>query len=202
MEPLVDIHTHNLTATGAVISVRPWQLKPLPGRVYSVGIHPWDSADVTPEMMAELETAAAHEQVVAIGECGVDALRGACVERQVEIAQAHIRLSERLGLPLILHCVRAVNHIVALYRLNNPSQPWVVHDFRGSAGAAKALLACRGICLSFGERFPEAALAVTPVERILVETDESAMPIESIAARVAAAKGCSPADLAAAKIFA
>lgn len=187
---LLDVHTHNPDALRAVISVRPWQFAPKPGKVYSVGIHPWDVAGLGGCEMETLRAVAADCAVVAIGECGIDKLRGGDLKTQVAVTEAHIELSERLGKPLIIHCVRAVNEIVALHRRFRPRQQWVIHGFRGSAGAARSLLACEGVNLSFGERFPAAAVEVTPVSRLYVETDESSLPIEEIAAPIAALKGC------------
>lgn len=206
---LLDVHTHNAEAVGAIISVRPWQFNPKPGCVYSVGIHPWDTAALNDaevalkpaEAEAELSQLARHPSVVAIGECGIDHLRGGSIDAQIALTEIHIRISEQVGKPLILHCVRAVNEIIALYRRYQPRQKWLIHGFRGSIGAAQALLACPGINLSYGEKFCEEAVRATPVDRLYVETDDSPLPIEEIASRVAAVKGCQVSDLLASRLF-
>lgn len=206
---LLDVHTHNQDALGAIISVSPQQFNPKQGCVYSVGIHPWDVAALnkenTPLMPAEVERKlsqlAQHPAVVAIGECGIDHLRGGKIDTQIAIAEIHIRISEQLGKPLILHCVRAANEIISLYRRYQPRQKWLIHGFRGSVGLAKALLTCPGINLSFGEKFQEDALLATPIDRLYVETDESELPIEKIASRVATLRGCSASHLLASHLL-
>lgn len=206
---LLDVHTHNPDAVGAIISVRPWQFNPKPGCVYSVGIHPWDtaalndgSAPLKPaEVATELSQLAQHPAVVAIGECGIDHLRGGSIDAQIALTEIHIRISEQVGKPLIIHCVKAVNEIIALYRRYQPRQKWLIHGFRGSIGAAKALLACPGINLSFGEKFREEAVRATPIERLYVETDESQLPIEDLASRIATVRGCRVSDLLASRLF-
>lgn len=198
---ILDVHTHNPEASDAIISCNPWEFMPQEGKYYSVGIHPWDSADIDDEKIDSLRTAASHEAVIAIGECGIDALRGAPIEYQAALAQLHAELAESLGKPLILHCVRTGNYIINLHRRIRPLQPWIIHGFRGTSGLATSLLACQGIYLSFGERFNPQALDATPVSRLLVETDASSASIAEIAARIAAHKRCSVQDLYADKIL-
>lgn len=199
--PILDVHTHNFLATDAIISRHVWEDVPDDGRLYSVGIHPWYSEDVTEEQISALHEAMKLRNVVAVGECGIDALRGAEIARQVELAIVHANLAESVKKPLILHCVRAGNYIVNMHRRIRPRQAWIIHGFRGTSGAALELLGCPGIYLSFGEYFNPKAVEVTPVSRMLVETDESSVSIIEIAKRVATVKGCQPDELAATKIF-
>ena len=198
---ILDVHTHNPEASGAIISCNPWEFSPLAGKLYSVGIHPWDSDNIDDEKISNLHAAASHKAVIAIGECGIDALRGAPIEFQLSLTQLHAELAESLRKPFILHCVRTGNYIINLHRRIRPLQPWVIHGFRGTSGLATSLLACQGIYLSFGERFNPQALDVTPVSRLLVETDTSSVAIAEIAARIAAQKHCTVQELYANKIL-
>lgn len=206
---LLDVHTHNQDAVGAIISVRPWQFDPKPGCVYSVGIHPWDVAALnegrTPlkptEVESELSRLAQHPAVVAIGECGIDHLRGGSIDAQIALTEMHIRISEQVGKPLIIHCVRAVNEVITLYRRYQPRSKWLIHGFRGSVGSAKALLACQRINLSYGEKFHVEALLATPIDRLYVETDESQQPITEIASRISALKACPISHLSAMRLL-
>ena len=103
---ILDVHTHNLTATNAIISVEPGDFKPSGGLFYSVGLHPW-SARRDARHEALLRSAAVHPQVVAIGECGIDLVRSTLDEAgQIELTLLHARLAEELHKPLVLHCVR------------------------------------------------------------------------------------------------
>lgn len=199
---IFDVHTHNPNAANAIISRNVWEFAPIDGRAYSVGIHPWYSdRDGLDSEFEKLQSIATLSSVLAIGECGMDALRGSTIENQAELTRKHILLAESVGKPLILHCVRTGNQLIQLHRQMRPRQPWIIHGFRGTSGLALSLLACPGVYLSFGEHFNPQALEVTPVSRILVETDESATPISEIAAKVTAAKGCRPEDLYASRLF-
>ncbi|MCC8037211.1 MAG: TatD family hydrolase [Bacteroidales bacterium] len=203
--PVVDIHTHNLEAwPPAVISVSPGEELD-PARLYSVGIHPWDTARFDGDY-TELERLAELPNVVAIGETGLDALRGAPLERQEEIFRRHIEIARRVGKPLILHVVKAWGRLLEIAReayrpprqtaghgglLEDRMSPrYIVHGFRGKAELARQLLAA-GMDISLGERFNAEAVRVIPEERLHFETDCSALSVEEIAARVMAARGVS-----------
>lgn len=181
---ILDVHTHNLTATNAIISVEPGDFKPVSGLFYSVGLHPW-SARRDAHHEALLRSAAVHPQVVAIGECGIDLVRSTLDEAgQIELTLLHARLAEELHKPLVLHCVRSFHIIARLLKEFSPTQPWIIHGFRGNATVARQLLRFKQVWLSFGERFNADALAATPQNRRLAETDCSSRPIEEIVALV------------------
>ncbi len=194
---ILDIHTHNQKAADAVISIDVAVVaEPLPEAGYfSVGVHPWSVAECGEEQVALLERLAALPQVVAIGETGLDGLRGGPLEAQERWLMRHVEISERLGKPLVLHMVRTSQQIIALYRRLKPRMPWVIHGFRGNANVAHTLIK-EGLYLSVGERFNADALCEIPPERLLVETDESELTIGQVVARVASSMGLPPAVIA------
>ena len=64
--------------------------------------------------------------------------------------------------------------------------PWILHGFRANALVMKVFLK-RGFYFSYGIHFNEKALMKTPLNRLLLETDEaSATELESLYVRVAA----------------
>ena len=100
-----DIHAHLAPESceapaGVLVSLTPAEAVRVLGRPgvageYSVGIHPWDSG--APADWDALEALLRHPAAVAVGECGLDALRGPGIGRQEEVLRRHIELSERLG---------------------------------------------------------------------------------------------------------
>lgn len=182
---LIDCHTHDTTRTDVIISVSPALFRPEEGKHYSVGIHPWETG-ATPDFEL-LERAAAHPSVAAIGETGVDRLRGAGIDTQTDVFRRHIALSESLRKPLILHVVKALDIILAVKKECRPAMPWIWHGFRGNATMAKQL-ADNGILLSLGSHFNTDAAASIPADKLLVETDESTAGINETAARIAACR--------------
>lgn len=185
---ILDIHTHHpAPQPEAVISLTPDRFEPVAGQLYSVGLHPWDG-EPTAEQWARLEEAAAHSQVVAIGECGVDVPKGGPLFRQLLTFRRHVELSERLAKPLIIHEVKAHDIIAGLHRDLNPSMPWAVHGFRAKPQVAQTLLRA-GIWLSLGPRFNADTLGVIPPERLLAETDEADTGIAAVIAALSASAG-------------
>lgn len=181
-----DIHTHNpVPSADSVISLDYDSDIPDKG-YYSIGIHPWQTESVTSldDVIDILKTKAIKNNVVAIGEAGLDRLRGADIDSQKEIFTAQAILAETLGKPLVIHCVKAFDVLIAIKKILKPGQLWVVHGFRGKPQTARQLLDA-GIALSFGEKFNDDALRVVDDEHLYTETDESQDDIDSIRGKIA-----------------
>ncbi|MFL6026599.1 MAG: TatD family hydrolase [Friedmanniella sp.] len=151
--------------------------------VATVALHPNDAARMGAGLAAGLEVIdalAAHPQVRAVGETGLDFYRtpdakGQALQR--EAFAAHIAMANRRGRALVIHDRDA--HAAVLDILDGESAPdrIVMHCFSGDADFARACLD-RGAFLSFAGPVtfkPNAqlreALAVTPLDRLLIETD-------------------------------
>lgn len=193
MTPVLDIHTHRLDAgPDAIISVEPHLFAPQPDRLYSVGHHPWSPVPAT---LDTLEQVVAHPQVVAIGETGLDALRGASIAEQEELFARHITLAQQHGLTVVAHMVRTSQQLIKVWRRISPvGISLVVHGMRGNANVARTLINA-GCYLSYGEHYNPEALSITPLNRILAETDESTTPIQDIIASMATTLGITPSTL-------
>ena len=190
---LIDIHTHNSTpAANSICNSSHY----IAGRKISVGIHPWDiNSDWKNNFLAIAEYAKA-KNVVAIGECGFDTLKSpATIELQEEIFRAHAQLADALCKPLIIHCVKAFDKLIAQHKELNPQQAWIIHGFRGKPQQA-AQLTKAGFYLSLGEKFNHESAKAIPTERLFIETDESKQTITEIYTAVAQTIGLSVEDLA------
>jgi TatD DNase family protein len=155
-----------------------------PGVHAAAGIHPQllpelDPRD-DPRVLAEIEAALARGGVVAVGECGLDGPSveaGAPMERQVAVLRAHLRFAARSGLPVILHCLRAHEPLLALLAEEPVPAGGVLHSYSGSADQVRAY-APFGLHFSFAgpvtyerARKPLEAARAVPRDRLLVETD-------------------------------
>lgn len=188
MIEILDIHAHHKSFRAVnSLSFRDGITIPHDGYAYSAGIHPWDSAGVSAHALDALAGIAAAPNVVAIGEAGLDKLRGAALNVQEKLFVRQAEIAESVGKPLIIHCVRAYSEIIAVKKAMRPQSAWIVHGFRGKRELALQLVS-HGFMLSLGEYFNEDVAYSLPQESLLAETDESLKPIEDIIARIASAR--------------
>jgi TatD DNase family protein len=155
-----------------------------PGVYFGLGVHPQLLPELDPAgdaaRLDALEAALAKGGAVAVGECGLDApsaAAGAPMERQVEVLRGHLRLARRFGLPVVLHCLKAHDALLALLAEEPLPAGGVLHSFSGSAEQVKPY-ARFGLHFSFAgpvtyenAKKPLAAIRAVPPDRLLVETD-------------------------------
>lgn len=185
MRNFIDIHTH--THNPQVLSVTncfPQEAKVFlsenPMQYCSVGLHPWYAYSDFKFELASLEENTSNKQVLAIGEVGLDKVCISPFELQLEIFREQVLISEQCAKPIIIHCVKAYNELVQLKNEMQPTQPWVLHGFRGKAVLAKQLLSY-GFYFSLGKGLEnlEETVQALPLERIFLETDDGLISIQS-----------------------
>ncbi len=194
---LLDIHTHHLTDCPDNVLLNCCmedQNKPdfLWASHLSISIHPWylTEENLPAQLKWATETVASNPHVLAIGEAGLDKCCPVSYDLQQKAFLQAIRLSEQHHLPLIIHTVRTSNEIITLRRETSARQPWIIHGFRGKKELAISYLR-HGFYLSFGEKYQEQALAGTPLDRLLLETDTSQVPIRTLMEKAALLHGMS-----------
>lgn len=192
---IYDIHTHHEKAENAVFNLILKDGKEvLPQQYCSVGIHPWYMCEFNENMAQILRKLAEQPNVLAIGESGIDKLRGGNMDEQIKWMEYHIRLSEELGKPLIIHDVKGIDTILAVKKKYRPQQAWVRHGFRGNEQMVKSLID-NGFYISLGEKWNEKAVQAIPTDRLLLETDESALSIAEIARQISAVRGTTQEEI-------
>jgi TatD DNase family protein len=154
-----------------------------PTVVAGVAIHPNDAArlgDRLQSALAVIEQLATDSHVRAVGETGLDFYRtrdpgGHTVQR--ESFAAHIALAKACDKTLVIHDRDAHDEILDILDVEGQPDRFVMHCFSGDADFAKRCLD-RGAYLSFAGTVTfknndslRSALAVTPLDRLLIETD-------------------------------
>ncbi|WP_343530607.1 TatD family hydrolase [Pedobacter sp.] len=198
MVPFLDIHTHEAKQKDGVIAIQSLSLtestflampktKPI-----SIGIHPWyGHLEELPKSMKYLNVLAKQNNVQLIGECGLDKLRGEEIPKQLQMLEAQINLAEELKKPVILHCVKAFDELIALKKRLKPSVPMIIHGFNKKYEMAQQLMA-NGFYLSFGAAVLKSEEIAQILEEIqqpfFLETDDSDIDIVTIYERVAEIK--------------
>lgn len=152
-------------------------LHPNEAPLHAAGTH--DSGVGYDDAFAEIAALAAHERIRVIGETGLDFYRTDASGRDAQIRsfRDHIALAKERGLPLQIHDRDAHAEVLEVLGRDGAPDVTVFHCFSGDAAMAR-LCAHRGYYLSFAGTVTfrnahglRAALAVTPLERVLVETD-------------------------------
>ena len=199
-----DAHAHGAPGENEDV-FRLWNIGdpscPVPENVFfSAGIHPWDAGKYELAAFAPLF---GSPRCLAIGECGLDRTADASLPVQMKLFEAQIAESERRGKPLMIHCVRCFPELLRLKSSRPEDAPvWVIHGFRGTKRKAFDLLDA-GCVLSFGAGLLRDAgnmeyFAEIPLDRILIETDESPELFGQILSEAAAMHLLPPSEFAAA----
>ncbi|MEN9917898.1 MAG: hypothetical protein RL662_334 [Bacteroidota bacterium] len=150
---------------------------------FSCGVHPWYSEDAEPQLKF-LKEIANDKRIIAIGEAGLDKLKGPELEIQQTVFEQQVQLSEQLHKPLIIHCVKAWDELLKTHKIHKPKQAWILHGYRGNAQLTSQL-AAYGLYFSVGEKVNDEGLAQIPLNRLFCETDTSDTKIDEIYNEVA-----------------
>jgi TatD DNase family protein len=131
------------------------------------------------EAFAEVERCASHERIRAIGETGLDYYRTGPdgIPVQQDGFRRHIDLAKRLGKALQIHDRDSHDDVLRILDEEGAPEHTVLHCFSGDLSMARECVE-RGYLLSFAgtvtfknARGLRDALAATPLDHLLVETD-------------------------------
>lgn len=186
---LYDVHTHQILLEdtddpyhSCILDVYPLEFEVAKDsydrHAFSCGIHPWYSEE-SDTQMAYLTEIASNPRIVAIGETGLDKLKGPSYDIQIPVFKKHIALSEKLRKPVIIHCVKAWEELIKVRRETNPTQPWIIHGYRGKPELTERLIK-EGFMFSVGDDINVDSMPLIPIERLFCETDEDEMDIREV----------------------
>ncbi|PNY83027.1 TatD family hydrolase [Deinococcus koreensis] len=151
----------------------------------TVGLHPGDVGEDSPEARAQIEALAAHPRVVGIGESGLDDYWDHTKRTSQRSAfEWQLELARRTGKPLVIHTRdkpgRESAHQGVIEVLRGwPDVPVILHCYSGHGGLLRFGLE-RGPHTYFGfagnttyktARDIHEAAQTLPLERLLLETD-------------------------------
>ena len=187
------------------------------------GVHPWEvsrhfdrpqgaekshpiAGDVSiPLRSSRNDELTSLEMTAAIGEVGLDKVHKETFDKQIEVFEEMIKLSESLRKPMIVHCVRAYSEIIEMRKKTKATMPWVMHGFNSSVETMRQLLKydiyiSLGEILYHNENQAIKILKDIPIERLFLETDVSGRDIRNVYVKAAALMGCE-IDFLCKKIF-
>lgn len=199
----VDIHTHLSDNQSVIKIVDEFSEKIL----RTEGIHPWKVDDFNLSQISQisqnwtttgfssLKRTVYADMVWGIGEVGLDKVHKETFEKQVEVFEEMIRLSESYRKPVIVHCVKAYSEIIEIRKKTKATMPWVIHGFNSSVETMRQLLKydiyiSLGEILYHNENQAVKLLKDIPLERLFLETDVSGRDIKDVYEKAASLLGC------------
>lgn len=150
-----------------------------------IGLHPEEvKEDWQEQLHAMRQMLQDSHPFIAIGEVGLDYYWSReYADEQLEAFEEQVKWSIETHLPLMIHCRKAQNEMVALLRKYKDLLPGgVFHCFTGNAHEAEELMAFPRFVLGIGgvstfksSHLREDLPAAVPLDRIVLETDSPYM---------------------------
>jgi len=166
----------------------------------SVGIHPWHSEVCEKNSERKLSEFLLLPNVLALGEAGLDRANGPSLQIQMTCWEMQFDLAQNHTMPIIVHCVRALQDIYPFCK--RTKVPILLHDFRGNEQILQQFFPLELVYFSFGKSLfktknVEEVFKKIPADRLLLESDASAIPIEDIFNQAAQLRNQSLSELCA-----
>jgi TatD DNase family protein len=187
MTNFIDIHTHRLNRDKNIFSVMNIALpsNEIPEKIYvSAGWHPWDIEPFDLSQIKNLlEIAATRQNVLALGECGLDRSIKIPFEKQIEVFKVHLSIAKKLEKPLVVHCVKAYSDLLEIMKKEKFNGKIVLHNFNGNQLQIDSFLKLDtffSLGKLIGNRNSKIYKSIhyLPLERIFLETDDSEISIQ------------------------
>ncbi len=146
----------------------------------ALGIHPQivtelDADELAGDLAERIARAVSEAGAIAVGECGLDGATGD-LPLQETVFRAQLRAARALGLPVVIHVLRAHDAAPRILREEGPVAG-VLHSYSGGADLVPVYRDL-GLAFSFAgpvsypnARRPVEAARAIPAELLLVETD-------------------------------
>ena len=144
----------------------------------SAGVHPNDATAWNDEAKKRVDGLLAHDEVVAVGETGLDFYRDYTPHDVQRAAfRDHIELAKRHGKPLVIHTRESTTAAIEELESVDPPTKLIFHCWSGNTDELKRALEldahvsfAGNVSFKSAEDLRAAALLVPP-DRLLVETD-------------------------------
>lgn len=149
-----------------------------------LGLHPsFVEQHQTSDIAALDQLLSEPSEVVAVGECGIDARFEKTLEAQWHYFDAQLRLAKQHSLPVVVHCVHANDQVAKRLRQFELPRAGLIHAFSGSIEQANKFLNL-GFKLGLGgavtfERAKrlQRTVKALPNGTFVLETDSPDMPL-------------------------
>ncbi|MDE0681367.1 MAG: TatD family hydrolase [Candidatus Poribacteria bacterium] len=144
----------------------------------TVGMHPHDAKDLTPDVLKTFRELAAHPKVIALGEMGLDYYRNLSPRPvQKAVFEEQLDLAEELQMPIVIHNRDAYMDILPILEARRGRIRGVLHCFTGDVELMHRSLVIGfhigigGIVTYKNATDVQAVVQEVPEDRLLIETD-------------------------------
>jgi TatD DNase family protein len=193
--PVIDFHTHSSFNNSKTIAIQCIDINNSAvieeGKLYSIGIHPWDADALNfDEEVRKLESILLKQNVIAVGEIGLDKLKSPSIDIQKKVFTRQLDIAYSLKKPIVIHCVKAWQDLFEIRKRYPNTLPWAIHGFNGNEQLVKQLIE-KGFYLSCGFTVTNprsrvaASFAKIPLNKLFLETDISEIKVDELYAIVA-----------------
>lgn len=175
----LDFHTHKLSRANEANITEIVSLhldKETAYNLYTIGKHPWfTDSELSNKEKQHLKTHLQNENCLALGEVGLDKLKGLSINAQKDILRSQLNIAEELNKPVIVHCVRAFDQLLQVKKEFPQLKKWCIHGYARHAKLAEQLIQ-QGFYISLmpvlqpTETY-KTLLRSLPIEKLFLETD-------------------------------
>lgn len=182
----INIHTHHLSNSEIldVYNQYPWHIINNEA-IYSIGIHPvFINQSNLKHDLEIIKNHIQNEKCIAIGEIGLDKLCDIDFDLQIYIFKQQLQIAEENKIPIIIHCVRSYQEILAIRKEMKLTIPFLFHGFNKNENLLNQIIKNRCIP-SFGKNLLynpnlQTIFANLSENEFFLENDGSQIPIEEI----------------------
>jgi TatD DNase family protein len=151
---------------------------------YSIGLHPrFIQSDTYQQEFEKIKLLSQKENVVAIGECGLDRLSSTDFKLQEKVFIEHINLANQIAKPIIIHCVRAHRETLQLLKTYKVNVPVIFHGYNNNEQIAQQIIQEKYM-LSLGKSLfnsnIETLFSKMPLDKLFLENDNGEKDIKEI----------------------
>ncbi len=142
------------------------------------GLHPWWISERSSQWETKLEALLQNNPHATVGECGIDYwIENHDPAEQERIFVRHLEIATNHARPVMIHCIRAWEPLLALLKKHPPVKPFLLHAYGGPAEMINAF-AKLGAYFSFAPNLCDPkrsknhlAARRVPPDRLLLESD-------------------------------
>jgi TatD DNase family protein len=159
----------------------------------SIGMHPWMITDEWLQDLKELEQLFTLNNILAVGEAGIDKAIDISIDQQITVFEKQLELAVQFKKPFIIHAVRSYSDLVP-YLKEYSSLKFILHDYRGNEQQTEELLKLPTVYFSFGKSlFRENSKEIPifnslPQNRTFLVTDNASLLISDVYQKAASLK--------------